>query len=250
MNMKNVNFQLLSFLLVITMFFSCSKDDDSIIQEPEEPAIKRYISTFKHIQGGNPDYTYEHTFLYNTDNTLDKISWEYYLNEFNSEIVTYKFSYDSNKRVNKIEQYLNGEILDNETTTITYDESGFVNQLGSFLVTYNSTLNAYSMQLNNYTLNYVFNEEQDIKVYDNLTMSYDTQKKGAGYDSQNQILILLMRSILGSELILPLSKRPLTSYSFSVGERVYSNEYDEEGYIIKATETTFNDIYEFTYITL
>lgn len=248
MKLKNI-FKVLS-LIIMAFFSACSNDDSTTIQEPDEPVIQRYVSTYKHIQGGNPDYTYEHTFVYNADKSIKEIIWEYYLDESINEVYTYKFSYDTNKRINKIEQYTNGELLDNETSIIAYDENGYINQIGSYPVNYNSTTNTYTLQTDYSIFDYRFNEEQDIVIFDNLNMVYDAQNKGAGYDSQNQILILLMRSNIGSELVLPLSKRPLISYSNEFVERVYANEYDEEGYLVKATETTYNDIYEFTYINL
>lgn len=247
--MKNNHLLLPIVVLTIFLFNSCSKDDDSS-QEQEDPVVKKYLSTYKHIQAGNSDYTYEHTFLYNSDKTLDKIIWEYYLDDSNNEIYTYKLSYDSAKRINKIEQYLNDEILMDETTNISYDNSGYISQIGTFPVSFNSISNTYTLQMNDISIDYVFNNEQDITVFDNISVQYDPQNKGAGYDSKNQILSILMRSILGSELLLPLSKRPILSYDNAVNEKLFSNQYDEEGYLIKSTESTFNDIYEFSYINL
>lgn len=54
---------------------------------------------------------------------------------------------------------------------------------------------------------------------------------------------------MGDNLLLPLSRNPITTISNSFTSRSYTNETDDEGFLIKSVDNN-NNSYEFNYIKL
>ncbi len=248
------NYFLKSLLIIAIVFSSsCSKDDETDVKEPE-PTQKKYISSVIQMENGSLDFRYEHKFFYNADATIKEIVWESYLNESRNEIVTYKLYYDANKRVNKVDFYSS----ENEDPTaviesieIQYGNDGYINQYNDRPVSYNISTKTYTLTPNGNIHNYVFNDDYDMMQFHELSMQFDTEKKGPGFNrSQQNDFMFVTRLFLGTELIQPLSKRPVTNTSNPFFERIFLNEYDDEGYLIKSLETTSEGTYEFIYVNL
>jgi hypothetical protein len=187
---------LFAFLLIIlAVLTSCNKEDDQVNSVTIE---QKYLSKIIHIENGNPDYTYEHNFIYNADKTLKEIIWEYYLNDSNNETVTYRLNYDVNKRIDKVEVYSSESSSPepSETITISYDSNGFVNQYNAFPVTYNEVSKTYSININGNSRAYTFNEVFDISQFHNLSFLYNTSQKGPGFNRTQQNDFMFITRIL------------------------------------------------------
>lgn len=236
-------------LTILTIFTSCNKEDDQVNSDTIE---QKYLSKIIYIENGNPDYTYEHNFIYNADKTLKEIIWEYYLNDSFNEMVTYRLNYDANNRINKVDIYSsessNPDIP--ETITISYDSNGFVNQYNAFPVTYNEISKTYTININGNNRVYTFNELFDISQFENLSFLFNSNQKGPGFNrTQQNDFMFITRIFMSDNLLLPMSKKPIVSKSNSFTTINYTNEFDEEGFLIKSVDNN-NNSYEFNYIKL
>ncbi len=220
------------FISLIICSSACKNDDEGV------PPEKRQLVDYFVYQGNSYTVSYNEDYLIESIRILDAI---------------YTFTYE-NEKISRISHVQNAQ---EDTYQFYYNGDGVLNSFDkndyNYEVDYNPNTLTYSYSnglLNGSSFYFTVNELGDLKDFrrepvngndESWGYEFDTQKKGALYNTNSISLYLYIIQINSLDIAMPFSKYPVRNIYNNNTNYECSNQYDEEQFITK-TEVLFNEV--------
>ncbi|UPQ78093.1 hypothetical protein M0M57_10710 [Flavobacterium azooxidireducens] len=251
--MKKIKFLIFLSIAMHLLLTSCSNDDEN----PNEPMQTRLVNKVSMLDPTNNVEYQSYNFEYNEDFSIKSIE---YVNASNTVLRRYVFEYTENNTKMNI---LSVTLCTQTTTELNHQDTiltSLVNQGNTTTFTYDeqTDMYMYSGMIGSFEYTFSFDEYNNLSNYFGTNYTYDYSKKGILFNvpNPNKTMHFFSNYLQGdSNLKYIFTSKPLTEVTiedYPDDTISFTNEYDNEGFLIKTVATNIGGnnsvtMYEFNY---